>query len=158
MMLIRTDSSGYSGCHEQDAHPLIDTTNFVTQTLAFTETQGITANIVVSNSLAWNLIAEDACLYIEVSDSNEEEIEVYPNPASEKLAISFPIATGRQFAINTIEIYSTIGEMLLAVQPQTSNFKPQTLIDVSYLPSGFYFLKLTSSTSEIIKKIIIQKN
>ena len=60
MLLIRTDSTGHSGCHEQDGHPIIDTTNFTTQSLPFTQARGINVNIVVSNSLAWNLNAVDA--------------------------------------------------------------------------------------------------
>ncbi|MCX6274926.1 MAG: T9SS type A sorting domain-containing protein [Bacteroidetes bacterium] len=153
MMLIRTDSSGYSGCHEQNAHPLIDTTNFITQTLAFTQTQGISENIVVSNSLVWNLNAEDACLYIQVSDNNEEEIEVYPIPASSKLVVD-----SRQYTISAISINNLLGEMVLAVSLPNDSYREPIDLDVSQLPSGIYFLKLTTSTSEIIKKIIIQKN
>lgn len=153
MMLIHTDSLGYSGCHEQDAHPLIDTTNFITQMLAFTQTQGISENIVVSNSLAWNLNAEDACLYIQVSSYNKEEILMYPIPASSKLVVDI-----RQYTISAISINNLLGEMVLAVSLPNGSYSEPTDFDVSQLPSGIYFLKLTTSTSEIIKKIIIQKN
>lgn len=153
MMLIRTDSSGYSGCHEQDAHPVIAGTNFILQALAFTQTAGITENIVVSNSLAWNINAEDACLYINIVENENDDVVVFPNPASNKLTIS-----SGQSAINTIEIFNLLGSLVSAVHLPTSNCPLQTSIDVSQLHCGIYFLKLTSSTSEVIKKIIIQKN
>ena len=153
MMLIRTDSLGHSGCHEQDSHPNIDTTNFITQSLTFTQTNGITENLVVSNSLTWNVSAEDACLYIQVKENETDDVEVFPNPAVNKLAIS-----SMQFAIKTIAIYNLLGEEVLAVALQIANCKLQTEADVSQLPSGIYFLRINTSSSSITKKIIIQKN
>ncbi len=167
MMLIRTDSTGRSGCHEQDAHPNIDTTNFITQTLLFTETSGIAQNIVTSNSLAWNINAEDACLFIKIPENNpEEEIVVYPNPASSQLAVG-----SGQYAINSVSIYNLLGKLVLEKKSGNEVCSlptayclpiaigmPTYFIDISNFQNGLYFLKITTSTSEIIKKIIIQKN
>ena len=153
MLLIRADSMGHSGCHEQDSRPVIDTTNFTTQILAYTQAGGITVNTVVSNSLAWNINAEDACLFIQVPDHFQDNVNVYPNPANGQFTIS-----SLQSAINAISIYNLLGEMVLTVPMPTANYPMQTSVEVSSLPSGIYFIKIISSTSEITKKIIIQKN
>ncbi|MEO8085713.1 MAG: T9SS type A sorting domain-containing protein [Bacteroidota bacterium] len=155
MLLIRTDSMGHSGCHEQDSRPIIDTTNFITQTLAFTQSGGITENTVVSNDLAWNISAEDACLFIKVEGnlSDDANVLVFPNPASNLLSVSC-----MQLAINSIAIYNLLGEKVSVVNLPIANCPLQTLIDVSFLQSGIYFLKLTSTSTNITKKIIIQKN
>jgi len=68
--------------------------------------------------------------------SSGELLNVYPNPANNKLAIG-----SRQYAIKAIQIYNFIGELVLSVQLQASNFKPETTIDVSHLPAGSYFLQ-----------------
>ncbi len=153
MMLIRTDSLGHSGCHEQDAHPNIDTTNFVTQTLAFTQVNGITENVVTSNSLVWNVLAEDACLYIQVPENVEEDVFVYPNPASDKFIIHDSQFT--MGAAATITVYNMLG---MAVQSEVRNQESEIVVNVQGLRSGIYFLKIITSSSTITKKIIIQKN
>ncbi len=154
MMLIRTDSLGNSGCHEQNAHPVIDTTNFVTQILTFTQTAGIGENIVVSNSLAWNLIAEDACLYIKVDEHEAEDVEVFPNPVLDKCTIYN--AQFKMGASATISMYNIIGARVLDLQATCEEDKVSA--DFSSLSPGIYLLKVITLSSEISIKIIIQKN
>jgi len=150
MMLIRTDSLGHSGCHEQDAHPMIDTTNFTTINLNFIQVSGITENIVVSNSLAWNIPAADACLFIQVAAPGLNDIRVSPNPAVNTLNIS-----SGNYPVMHLGIYNILGEPVLDYSvPELF----QVSADVSNLSPGIYFLKLVTPASEITKKIIIQKN
>jgi hypothetical protein len=152
MMIIRTDSLGFSGCHEQDARPVIDMTNFITQQLFFQQSGGIGISTVTSSSLVWNLLAEDACLYIQVGESPQEDAYVFPNPASGLLNIkhSAPGTT-------TISLFNLVGELVLAVQPEAGQDLVTTL-DVSKLAPGIYFLKLNTPASQVSKKIIVQKN
>ncbi|CAN5567296.1 hypothetical protein BH11BAC1_BH11BAC1_22710 [soil metagenome] len=155
MLLIRTDSMGHSGCHEQDSRPIIDTTNFITQTLVFTQSGGITVNNVVSNVLAWNISAEDACLFIKVEGNLEDDADVlvFPNPAGNQISVS-----SKQLVINSISICNVLGELVSVVNLPIANYPLHAVIDVSQLPNDIYFLKISSSTSNITKKIIIQKN
>ncbi|QHI34885.1 Beta-agarase D [Kordia antarctica] len=63
------------------------------------------------------------------------DVNVYPNPVENTLYIS------KTSAIETLEIYSIQGQMILK---KTNQFET---IDVSTLKSGLYFLKLTDSTN-----------
>ncbi len=70
------------------------------------------------------------------------EIFVFPNPVGEKLAIS-----SQQWAINTVSIYNTLGELVLAVSLPTAHCPeisgPTCTFDVSQLPSGLYFIEVS---------------
>jgi hypothetical protein len=151
MLVVRTDSSGHSGCHEQDGHPVIGTTNFITTAMNFTPTSGFTVTTATSFSLPWNEAAEDACLYIKVNENAGKNFSVFPNPASGIVHIE-----NLNSGIEKTELYNLLGELIFSKNLSASSM--ETSLDVSnYLP-GIYFLKLYSGTSSVTKKIIIQKN
>ena len=151
MLVIRTDSLGHSGCHEQDGHPIIDTTNFITQTLNFTVTSGFTETAVTSFSIPWNESAEDACLYLGVNAIADRNFDVYPNPASGIINIKSEIS-----GIEKMELYNILGELIFSKIPST--LSSETTMDVSGYVPGIYFLKLYTESLSATKKIIIQKN
>jgi len=151
MYLIRTDSMGYSGCHEQDAHPIIDMTNFITQTLVIAQSSGFTVNAVTSISLAWNVIAEDACIFSSVNEIADNAFDVYPNPASGNINI-----VNRNSGIEKIEMYNLLGESIFSKILSSPSL--ETSIDVSGYVPGIYFITISSASSTATKKIIIQKN
>jgi hypothetical protein len=116
-------------------------------------------NAVNSISLAWNIAAEDACLYIAVNEAGTGDVVVFPNPASSRLTIR-----SGQFAIHTVSIYNLVGELVLDASLPPGNYRDanslmQIQVDVSSLHPGIYFLKAgTLASSPVTKKIIIQKN
>ena len=69
-------------------------------------------------------------------------VSVFPNPASSQLAIC-----NSQLANSDIEVYDIRGQKVFS-QPQTSNQKSQTVIDVSEFIPGIYFAVLKNSTGE----------
>jgi hypothetical protein len=75
--------------------------------------------------------------YVGVDEIHAEEnsISLFPNPASNQLAVS-----SRQTAAEKIEIFNHLGAEVF--QSQIPNIKSQILIDVSQLPSGIYFVKV----------------
>jgi hypothetical protein len=154
MMLIRTDSLGHSGCHEQNAHPIIDTTNFITQTLSFAQSGGITENIVTSNSLAWNVAAEDACLFIQVGEHEKIDFDLFPNPAVNSFAIRLPgTSDGSDAEPFSIHIYNLPGQNIYS-----STGSGTAMINCETFVPGIYFIKISASAFEVTRKIIIQKN
>ena len=150
MLVIRTDTLGYSGCHEQDAHPVIDTTNFLIQTLTLNESSGFTELVVTSISQPWNVVAEDACLYAGKNELSENHLMIYPNPASGIIHIE------NNSGFDKIELYDLLGEIIFSKTLSTQSL--ETSVDISENVSGIYFLKVSGTTSSVSKKIIIQKN
>jgi uncharacterized Ntn-hydrolase superfamily protein len=79
-----------------------------------------------------------AAAYIPSIDK-QGGIKVFPNPASDKLTIS-----GLQFTINEIEIYNSLHELVKKIKVEEKD----TVIDLSELPAGIYFLKATNDKGE----------
>ena len=75
-------------------------------------------------------------------------MNVYPNPASNELFVSFP----DEFISNEITIFDTLGRQVFMM----SNYENNSSIDVSFLNSGMYILKMKSNNAEQSKKIIIK--
>jgi len=80
--------------------------------------------------------------------NDELQMKIYPNPAGSWLTIQLSSsATGQA------TIYDVIGKTVVQTELQNSR---QT-IDVSGLPEGLYFVRLTVDNKSVTKKIIIQK-
>jgi beta-glucanase (GH16 family) len=72
------------------------------------------------------------------------EFSVYPNPASEQLYIE------SKQSISKIEIYSTLGQLVVRQKKETNK------INTNHLKSGLYLMKIYSDTKVATKKIMIQ--
>ena len=79
-----------------------------------------------------------------ISESTAFFNQIYPNPTSSQLIIK------SDFDIKNISISDLTGKMLKLITPISET------IDVSYLPSGIYFIKLSGEQNTIIKKFIKQ--
>jgi len=83
-----------------------------------------------------------------VEENNSEiQISLYPNPAVNNLELT--IDNG-QFGKGEIMIYDVTGNIVL----QTTNCKPQTIIDVSSFSKGIYFLKISDGKKSAVKKLV----
>jgi hypothetical protein len=87
---------------------------------------------------------------VETELMDKKCITIFPNPADRELSIK-----NSELKINTVDIYDTVGERVF--QFQTSNLKPQTTIDVSFLGPGIYFVKVNTEQKIFSKKIIISR-
>lgn len=91
-----------------------------------------------SSSIVNNFVAKiDTSLVTQIQplSLNEIEINVFPNPVSSLLYISSTMEFNSSF---NIEISNSIGQIII--------HKPfESIIDVSQLENGFYFLKISST-------------
>jgi len=80
--------------------------------------------------------------------STEENIEVqfklYPNPSSEKIHIDLQ----QNAILEKVNIYNTVGQLI--------NTMKDTIIDVSDLSQGTYFVEIITNTGRVSKKLIIE--
>jgi hypothetical protein len=86
---------------------------------------------------------------------NEENvIQVYPNPATQQCNVSFNFANSSQVTI-TLEDLS--GKRIRTMNKQ--NYLPgkqTTVIDLSGIPNGLYFVKLTNNDKSYYQKVVIK--
>jgi len=107
----------------------------------------------------YNVVATDvngceveAAIFDVVASVNEigdREFLIFPNPVRDKVIIHKSQVT-REAAVE-ISIYNVIGEMIMAVHlPIAYRLLPTFSCDVSELPSGLYYLEITTDQNEKI--------
>ncbi|MCX6274619.1 MAG: T9SS type A sorting domain-containing protein [Bacteroidetes bacterium] len=108
----------------------------------------------------------EAVIFDVIASVNSEVrglmFELYPNPVGDKVIIQIPIAIGIEVTRETaveISIYNMLSEMVLAVQLQTSNIIPitigtETILDVSELASGLYYIEITAGEKTFRSKFV----
>lgn len=91
-----------------------------------------------------NIVEIEFIENLSISDFNALQVQVYPNPVNTILHVD-ALST-----ISSIQIISVIGQEVLFVNP-TSNTE---IINLSELPSGSYFAKVTIKNASKVYKII----
>lgn len=95
------------------------------------------------NAPGWEI--SFSCETFSVDTFKDIDIEVYPNPTSNKINIE---STKR---LDQIRVFDISGKMLLN---KSINGQSSAVIDLSNLKSGVYLLKLNSDKASITKRII----
>jgi hypothetical protein len=80
-----------------------------------------------------------------------ETIVVFPNPASDKIRLSF---TGEPQSISGINIYNAEGKLVYK-EADKRNIKSLEL-DIAYLPKGIYSIEILYDKKRIVKKFIAE--
>ena len=80
---------------------------------------------------------------IHTNEMQGNEVEIFPNPASQQLNIK-----SKRFDFNEIFIVDVSGRVMKTTTNETNN------INVTKLPSGIYFINLVSDTNTIVKKFV----
>jgi len=95
-----------------------------------------------------------SCTTVGLAEVNllEENLNIYPNPSTN--IINITSINRRNLLIDQISIFTSIGKLVL--ENNARNSDNHIKINVSTLPKGMYFLKLTNNKGTIIKKINVQ--
>jgi len=78
------------------------------------------------------------------SNTLENSIQIYPNPADTEINISF----SENQTITAIKIYDMLGKNVLTTKAKT--------IDVSDFQTGIYLVKITTKKGQVTKRLVIQ--
>ena len=90
---------------------------------------------------------EAACAAIGVENiPNESTFSLYPNPSS----IQITIETSANPTKSQLSISNLSGQQLITCQ----STQPKTLMDISSLPSGVYFVRVTNDRTAEVRKFI----
>ena len=111
-------------------------------------TQHIAQLIISAAPAASGVVYIDNVLFrnennIGMGENNSSEIEVYPNPTSDELIIRHPEETTR------IILFDCFGKNLMEITPTSS----ETILDLSTLPAGAYFLQSEYAYQKITRRI-----
>lgn len=132
----------------------------------------VTVNTGLTNTDVWSLAINDSNIFagtngggvwkralsemvgIEETNNNENNIAVYPNPATDKIQV-----ISKQYSVSSIEIYNLLGEKIYS-SPVTDNlslitdYRSPITIDVSSFPSGVYVVKVKTEKGVWVKKFV----
>lgn len=81
-------------------------------------------------------------------------LDIYPNPATDKLNVVFQSESAETVAIRLINIS---GQVVKEEFPGSTAGNFHSVLDVKALPEGIYFLKLESSSTNLVRKVVIGK-
>jgi hypothetical protein len=113
-----------------------------TYNVVVTDSEGCTATISVTVDLGSGIRNIDL-----------NRFQVYPNPATKQVVISFESSTTRDYEI---AVYSTIGDRWIEDKVvNTQNYN--RTFDVSNLAAGVYFVEIQSDGGKAIKKLTVTK-
>jgi len=85
--------------------------------------------------------------------SNSENIQLFPNPASDKITIS----SGKSIQSNVlVNIVDVAGRIAHTVSFNNLTANAHQSIDISKLAKGVYFVKINSANSEMIEKLVVR--
>jgi len=104
-----------------------------------------TGSIVIQSGITMQIICPVVTNFNESYD--EESFSFMPNPASESLSIHTRNKVGAQ-----VEVFSISG-IRLRTQKIVGDY---TILDISDMPQGMYFLKFISGNMTAVKKLIVQ--
>ena len=76
-------------------------------------------------------------------------LDVYPNPCNEYLFIKNKNRDNQKAKLYPIRVLDVYGKVLKTVE--ISSFEEEVMIDVSFLPSGMYFIEGYGKTQRVIK-------
>ncbi len=90
----------------------------------------------------------NTCSSTGVTETNNEAMRIYPNPASNHLTIDL---SGISFNGGIVSLLDLVGNEVMIFIPTTA----EANLDVTKLAKGVYFVKVTSSNSNYLKKVVI---
>jgi hypothetical protein len=111
-----------------------------------------TSFIVQTNKTDYTLSGVISFIYanVGIDTIDNELLSVYPNPTTGELRI-----TNYELRIKGVEVFDVSGRMQKA-ESRMQNVEEERVLDISHLPTGIYFVKVTTEQGEIVKKIVKQ--
>ena len=79
-------------------------------------------------------------------------VNIYPNPTTGVLNLIQEKIKNGELKIKKVEIVDIFGKVALSHHLITSSF--HHLINISHLPAGVYFVKISTEVGEVIKKAV----
>ncbi len=87
------------------------------------------------------------------SDQLNNQIDLFPNPATDQLTISFELDSPERLILTLVDLS---GVVVKTITPRTY-LSGAFMVDISKLPVGIYYLKMNNEELQVVKKLIIMR-
>ncbi len=115
-----------------------------------------TGTVIVTETSAETCEGTSETLQVTIDDCTgigeilADGISIYPNPAKDKINISFETS---EMLVYDISIINQFGQIIYTAQGNHNGKKVFTLIDITSMPTGLYYVIVTTSTNQVYKSI-----
>ncbi len=109
-------------------------------TVLVTETSAATCE-GISDTL--NVVIDEC---IGINELSNESISLYPNPAKDKVTITITLSNAMAYEI---VVFNQFGQQVYTAQANADSGQDSHQINTASLPTGLYFVKMTTSTNHV---------
>lgn len=127
--------------------PVASPTETTTYTVTTTGLNGCTASASITIEI------EEDSISTGVNNNEKPLIRVYPNPATDWLAVQLPLKDRQTVQVN---MYNTTGQIVQHQVYQNQVGLLSTQLQVNQLPKGLYYVELMVNDERLLEKVIIQ--
>jgi len=118
----------------------------------FTAQLNFTADFVYFDPTLHILSNNNQITFTGTSENLASSFSIYPNPASSQALV---LNMNPSNPIQSIEIFGVLGEFIN--KTMLSGTKSLSTLDVSYLPTGIYLLRVNSDLGRVVKRLVISR-
>ena len=84
---------------------------------------------------------------VGIKPITNDELRIYPNPTTGELRIE-----SSKFRVQSVDIYDVSGRKVLT--SPVSLMSPETVLNISHLPAGLYFVKIHTEVGAVVRKVL----
>ena len=149
MIFIKTDSLGFTGCHEQRVTPVDSAITMPFQSVSFNQLSGLSEDTLILIQTSINPANDDACLFASVNSkiSFEPSLSISPNPFNDKIKIE-----SENNETNEIIIYDIFSRKIFS-----KKFQKNTVLNTENFEKGIYLYEIHDEKGMLQKGKIIKK-
>ena len=149
MLLIKTDSTGFSGCHEELVTPVTDSDTMFFSSAGFIQNSGVGVMSLSITETSISTVNNDACLFSKVDTEkllDKDLISVYPVIFNNEINVDLKSLKGNNFKI---QLLNPNGQIVYS-ENSTTELKIMT----TELSVGFYCIVVSGTEGIVIKKLL----
>ncbi len=136
------------GTTSTEVSPTHSYTNFGTYSVVLT----VTSSDGCTSAITQEITVLDLTTGQEETVLNNQ-INIFPNPATDQLTVSFDLASPEFIAMTLVDVRGAIVKSI----PSQNYFNAQFSIDIAGLSAGMYYLKMNTNELQVVKKLVIMR-
>jgi hypothetical protein len=149
MLFIKTDSMGFTGCHEERAQPADSFITMPYQYIIFNQLSGIFFGSISLSVTPFTPANDNACVFSSAGiEIKKDEYLIYPNPFVNEIRISLKDNSATRYYITDL-----CGKKL--IEDYISD--AETEINTGFLQTGIYILSIEDVNASTKNKLIIKE-
>jgi hypothetical protein len=96
------------------------------------------------NEITTSCATKSVTVTVGINDNIANQLQIFPNPTTGELRIE-----SGGLRVDGVDIYDVVGKI-----QKIGNWKAESVIDISQLPAGIYFVKIYTETGEVVRKVL----